>query len=79
MKTNRYQVRQDLYENGEIHCMAFTCPLMHFEDETKSDRNMAGLAEDDVRKLSPSWVGAVEKWNKLYKLICTESKEVPIK
>ena len=40
---------------------------------------MANLSEDDVRKISPSWAGAIDKWSKLYKLICSENKEIPIK
>ena len=40
---------------------------------------MANLSEDDVRKISPSWAGAIDKWSKLSKLIFSENKEIPIK
>ena len=79
-KTNRYKVCQDLYEDGELQCLAFPYPLMQFEDEkTQHDKMMAHLSDDDVRKISPSWAGAIDKWSKLSKLIFTESKEIPLK
>ena len=53
---------------------------MQFEDEkTQNDKIMANLSEDDVRKISPSWAGAIDKWSKLSKLIFSENKEIPIK
>ena len=53
---------------------------MQFEDEkTQTDRTKGNLADDDVRKISPSWAGAVDKWNKLSKSIFSENREIPIK
>ena len=71
-------MRRDLDENGEIHCLAFTCPLMAFETATK-EKTMDLKEEIAWVADYPSWYGAIEKWNKLSKVICGENKDVPLK
>ena len=31
----RYRVIKDIEEDGEVNCLAFTCPLMDFETDVK--------------------------------------------
>lgn len=37
-EVNWYKLRNDISEGNEIHCLAFTAPLMDFGSDNDSDR-----------------------------------------
>ena len=65
-------------EDGEIHCLSFTYPLMGYETDLK-ESSMVLKEEMTWVKDYPSWHGAIEKWNRLSKVICTDNTDVPLK
>ena len=57
-----YQVRKDISEENEVHCLAFTAPLMDFGGHNESD-------QEDYGSLDPSVISARKKWKKLYEIV----------
>ena len=70
----QYKVRKELNEDGEVHCLAFTTPLMDFGDHSGSDQEVYG----DLN-LHPTIVSAKRKWKKLSQLILDERTHIPLK
>ena len=53
---------------------------MQFDNFQPKDREISSLTESQAWKRDySSSLGAVDKWNKLYKVICSENKEIPLK
>lgn len=56
-----YKVRNEISEGNDVHCLAFTAPLMDFGLHNDSDNeDFSGM------NLVPSEVSAKKKWKKLY-------------
>lgn len=62
-EVNWYTLRHDISEGNDIHCMAFTAPLMDFGSDNESDQ------EQYDQDLLPSVISAKKKWKKLYQIV----------
>ena len=54
-----YILRENIVEGNDVHCLAFTAPLMDFGSHNNSDN-------EDYGDLNALDVSAKKKWKKLY-------------
>lgn len=57
-----YTVRKDIVEGEDVHCLAFTTPLLDFGNDNDSDN-------EDYSGMDPISASAKKKWHKLYQVI----------
>lgn len=69
-----YKIRNNISEENEVHCLAFTAPLMDFGDQNESDSDDYG----DFKHI-PSIVSAKKKWKKLSQIILDQRTQIPLK
>ena len=65
-------MRKNIEEDNEVHCLAFTAPLMDFGQHNDSDC-------EDYGDLNPSDVSAKKKWKKLYQIVMDHRTQIPLK
>ena len=73
-EVNMYKVRKEFCEGNEVHCLAFTAPLLTVGSGQDSDN-------EDYGELNqfPSIVNAKKKWKKVYQIVMDKDKKIPLK
>ena len=69
-----YKIRNNISEENEVHCLAFTAPLMDFGDTNESD----GEDYSDFKQIR-SIVRAKKKWKKLAEIVLDQRTQIPLK
>ena len=72
---NLYKLRNNICEGNDVHCLAFTAPLLDFGGHNDSDDEDYG---GDLSGL-PTIVAAKKKWKKLYSIIMDRRTQIPLK
>ena len=70
---NKYKIRTEIVEENDVHCLAFTAPLMDYGTHNDSDYE---VYDDD---LDPCTVSAKKKWKRLYEIIMDHRTQIPLK
>ena len=72
-EVNLYKLRNEISEENEVHCLAFTAPLMDYGNHNDSDNEV--YQEDEY----PSIIVAKKRWKKLFAMIMDQRTQIPIK
>lgn len=72
-EVDMYTVRKDIVEGDNVHCLAFTAPLLDFGSDNDSDH------DDLYSKIDPHRASAKKKWRKLYDVIMDRKTQIPLK
>ena len=65
-------MRKDIEEGNEVHCLAFTAPLIDFGSHNNSD-------DEDYGNLDACTVSAKKKWKKLFGIVMDQQTQIPLK
>ena len=81
-ESNRFKVRFDINEEGEVGCPAFTVPLMQFSDSEDDDLDFDDDDEDDVANGLANYLpvrNARRMWNTLGTIVLDKNLDIPLK
>ena len=77
MQSN-YKIRHDIVEGNNVHCLAFTCPLLDL-DLSDEEIDLAVGQTENLDAVQVASMNAKAKWSLLCDIVLDEKTQIPLK
>ena len=75
----KHVVRKDISEGDQVHCLAFSYPLIDFTDGSNNEMSAADEVRYSDFQGMPATINAKRKWANLASIILDKNKVIPLK